>query len=224
VPAALSNRGKGGVNAGCVFWEIPDQDRLGNDSLGAGCRSTLITLRNEILLITSCNGSGGYQRKNEAAMSKIAAYHTLGNENLLALHKIAFLCSRNCPAAVARKSRDWAIAQREKGSCVISGFHSRIEKEVLYRLLEGTQPIIVALARGIMKKLDPDMQAPLDAGRLLIVTRYAESVTHACEDSCFHRNRLMLELADETVIAYASPGGSLERLCGECPGARITTL
>jgi predicted Rossmann fold nucleotide-binding protein DprA/Smf involved in DNA uptake len=150
--------------------------------------------------------------------------HMLGNEELLALHKIAFLCSRNCPAAVTRKSCNWAVAQREKGACVISGFHSRVEKEVLYQLLQGTQPIIVALARGIAASLEPGVQSALDAGRLLIVTRYAPSVTHACEDSCFHRNRLMMELADETVIAYASPGGGLERLCKECPGSRITLL
>jgi predicted Rossmann fold nucleotide-binding protein DprA/Smf involved in DNA uptake len=152
------------------------------------------------------------------------AYHILGNKDLLSLHKVAFLCSRDCPSAVVLKSLDWAIAQREMGRCVISGFHSRIEKDVLHHLLGGTQPIIVALARGIMKRLEPELQSPLDAGRLLIVTRYADSVTHACEDSCFHRNRLMMELADETVVAYASPGGNLERLCRECHGVKISLL
>lgn len=153
-----------------------------------------------------------------------APLHTLGNKNLLALHKVAFLCSRDCPAAVVKKSHDWAIAQREKGICVISGFHSRIEREVFLRLLEGTQPMIMALAQGIMKELDPKVRQAVDAGRLLIVTRYAASVTHPCEDSCFHRNRLMMELADETVIAYASPGGKLERLCKDLPLTKITLL
>lgn len=153
-----------------------------------------------------------------------AVLHTLGNRELLHLHKIAFLCSRNCPAAVSRKARDWAIAQRESGACVISGFHSRIEKDVLDHLLPGTQPVIVALARGIMKSPPPEFCDPLAVGRLLIVTRYAESVTHPCEQSCFHRNRLMMELAEETVIAYAAPGGSLERLCRECAGVRFSRL
>ena len=155
-------------------------------------------------------------------MRSEAAYHTYGNRELLTLYKIAFLCSRNCPASVVTKSCDWARAQRATGSCVISGFHSRIEKDVLHHLLLGRRPIILALARGMMKRLEPELQAALDAERLLIVTRYADSVTHACEDSCFQRNRLMMELADETVIAYASPGGKLERLYRERPGTKIS--
>ncbi|MCM0084415.1 SMF family protein [Geomonas sp. Red32] len=150
--------------------------------------------------------------------------HTLGNRDLLSGHKVAFLCSRNCPAEAAEKSRLWAIAQRERGSCVISGFHSRIEKDVLIHLIPGSQPIILALARGIMSHLEPWMERRLGEGRLLIVTRYAESVTHACEDSCFHRNRLMIEMADEIVVAFASPGGSLERLCRENPHLRFFLL
>jgi predicted Rossmann fold nucleotide-binding protein DprA/Smf involved in DNA uptake len=53
--------------------------------------------------------------------------HILGNASLLNLRKVAFLCSRKCPAAVVLKSFDWAIEQCEKGVCVISGFHSRID-------------------------------------------------------------------------------------------------
>lgn len=151
-------------------------------------------------------------------------YHTLGNLDLLSLYKTAFLCSRNCPAEAARKSLLWADAQRDREGCLLSGYQSRIEKDVLQRLLEGSQSVIVALATGIMVRFDPCLQAALDAGRLLVVTRYADSVTHACEDKCFQRNRLMMELADETVVAYAAPGGNLERLCRECAGARITLL
>jgi predicted Rossmann fold nucleotide-binding protein DprA/Smf involved in DNA uptake len=141
--------------------------------------------------------------------------HTLGNTDLLQQHKVAFLCSRKCPATVVLKSFDWAIEQREKGICVISGFHSRIEKDVLHYLLKGTQPIILALARGMMKKWPPEIKAALDGNRLLIITRYTDSVTHACEGTCYQRNRLMMELADEIVIAFASPGGWVEKLCGE---------
>jgi hypothetical protein len=157
-------------------------------------------------------------------MGRDVTFHMLGNEALLALHKTAFLCSRNCPKELVRKSLEWALQQRALGNCVISGFHSRVEKEVLRLLLEGEQPLIVALAKGIGTGIDPELQPALDAGRLLVVTRYADSVTHACEDSCFHRNRLMMRLADETVIAYASPGGNLERLCLEHPAARILRL
>ena len=68
----------------------------------------------------------------------------LGNEILLELKKTAFLCSRKIPASVVLKCYDWAIAQRESGNCVISGFHSQIEKDVFHYLLKGQQPIIIA--------------------------------------------------------------------------------
>jgi hypothetical protein len=85
---------------------------------------------------------------------KIAA--ALGNTELLELHKIAFLCSRKIPASVVLKCYDWAIAQRKRGNCIISGFHSTIEKDVFHYLLQGTQPVILALARGMKKKSNRD--------------------------------------------------------------------
>jgi hypothetical protein len=74
---------------------------------------------------------------------------TLGNQELLAQHKTAFLCSRRVPASAVLKCYDWAVQQREAGTCVISGFHSQMEKDVLHYLLKGNQPIILALARGL---------------------------------------------------------------------------
>ena len=114
-----------------------------------------------------------------------ASFHTLGNTGLLSLHKVAFLCSRSCPADQLPKVRDWAIRQCDNGVCVISGFHSRIEKKALRYLLAGGQPIILVLACGFKKELDPELQAPLAAGRLLAITRYAPSVTHPCEEKCY---------------------------------------
>jgi predicted Rossmann fold nucleotide-binding protein DprA/Smf involved in DNA uptake len=152
-----------------------------------------------------------------------ASLHILGNGDLLKLHKVAFLCSRSCPASLVPRIRSWAIEQRSNGICVISGFHSRVEKMVLLHLLEGSQPVILALASGIKKEIEPELQPALAAGRLLTITRYAPSVTHPCEEKCYQRNRMMLQLADEIVVAYASPGGKLERLCAEYRGNKPIT-
>jgi hypothetical protein len=56
---------------------------------------------------------------------------SLGNRDILKLQKTAFLCSRDIPASIVLKCYDWAIEQRDKGTCVISGFHSQIEKVVI---------------------------------------------------------------------------------------------
>ncbi|QWV93684.1 DNA-processing protein DprA [Geomonas oryzisoli] len=140
--------------------------------------------------------------------------HSIGNAALLKLRKVAFLCSRKFPHEAAEKAYDWAEAQRAAGTCVISGYHSPIEKEVLCRLLRGSQPIIIALAQGL-HRLDPEWERHMTAGRLLVISRYAQSVSHPCESKCYQRNKMMIDLADTIVIAHASPGGSLERLCSE---------
>jgi hypothetical protein len=137
---------------------------------------------------------------------------SLGNTELLTLHKTAFLCSRNIPASVVLKCYDWAIEQRKKGNCVISGFHSKIEKDVFHYLLAGSQPIIIALARGIKEKLEPDLQAAVDAGRMLLVTPFAEDVKQVTAATAEIRNRFMIELADEVVIGFAKEGGMLDKV------------
>jgi len=137
---------------------------------------------------------------------------TFGNEKLLDLHKIAFLCSRKCPAHIVLKSYDWAIEQREKGNCIISGFHSKIEKDVLRFLLKGNQPIILALARGLKERYSPEIKSAIDDGRLLIISPFDKSVIRPTSKSALQRNELMTELADEIFIAYAMQSGNIEKL------------
>lgn len=136
----------------------------------------------------------------------------LGNKDLLKLPKTAFLCSRKVPASVVLKCYDWAIDQREKGNCVISGFHSQIEKDVLHYLLKGKQPIILALARGLKERLEPAFESALEEKRLLIITPFDKKIKRVSEQTAEIRNRLMVELADKITLGYVSPGGMLEKL------------
>jgi len=140
---------------------------------------------------------------------------SIGNKELLKLHKTAFLCSRKIPASAVLKCYDWAIEQREKGNCVISGFHSKIEKDVFHYLLAGTQPVIIALARAIKGKIEPNLKIALDNGRLLIVTPFEDNVKRISSKTAEKRNRFMIQLADEITIGFAGKGGMLEKLISE---------
>lgn len=140
---------------------------------------------------------------------------TIGNMELLTLHKTAFLCSRKVPASVVLKCYDWAIAQREQGNCVISGFHSQLEKDVLHYLLKGKQPIILALARGLKEVIEPEFAKPLEQGRLLIITPFEKEIDRITEQTAQIRNRMMIELADSITVGYINEGGQLERLFAE---------
>ena len=78
-----------------------------------------------------------------------AQLSALGNLDLLALPKTAIFCSARCPGDVILRTYDQAARWRDAGRCIISGFHSPIEKECLRILLRGSQPIIICPARAI---------------------------------------------------------------------------
>lgn len=142
-------------------------------------------------------------------------YYTLGNRQILELPKTAFLCSRTCPANIILKSYDWAIAQREAGNCIISGFHSRIERDVFHYLLQGRQPAVLVLARGMRRRWEPEILRALAEERLLIMSPFPASIRRPTAETARRRNRFMAELADQLFIAYAAEGGNIAGLLRE---------
>lgn len=141
--------------------------------------------------------------------------NNLGNIDLLKLSKTAFLCSRKIPASIVLKCYDWAINQREQGNCIISGFQSQIEKDVLHYLLKGNQPIVLALARGLKKKIEPEFVKPIEEGRLLIISPFNDEVKRITEQTAMVRNKMMIELAEKIVVGYVTKGGLLEEILKE---------
>ena len=135
-----------------------------------------------------------------------------GNLELLKLPKTAFLCSRAIPASIVLKCYDWAIEQREQGNCIIGGFHSKIEKDVLHYLLKGDQPIIVAMARGLKKRIEPELKSELDKGRLLIVTPFEKEIKRITSGTAMLRNQFMIEIAENIAVGFISKSGNLAKL------------
>jgi predicted Rossmann fold nucleotide-binding protein DprA/Smf involved in DNA uptake len=136
----------------------------------------------------------------------------LGDREILKFEKTAFLCSRKVPASVILKCYDWAIEQRDAGICVISGFHSQIERDVFHYLVKGKQPIIIAMARGIPLKLPSTLKKQIDDGRLLIVSPFKKNVTKVTVETATIRNKMMIEIADKIVIGYADQDGNLRKI------------
>ena len=136
----------------------------------------------------------------------------IGDIKIIDIPKTAFLCSRKIPANVVLKCYDWAIEQREKGNCVISGFQSQIEKDVFHYLLKGKQPIIIVLARGLKQKLEPEIQKAIEQNRLLIITPFDKEVIRVTEKTAQIRNQLMIDLAKHITVGHISDGGLLDAL------------
>jgi predicted Rossmann fold nucleotide-binding protein DprA/Smf involved in DNA uptake len=139
--------------------------------------------------------------------------YTLGNKALLRLPKTAFFCSRNYPPAIERLTFLWAMEQRYHGCCVVSGFHSKLEQNVLRYFLQGDwQPVIFALGRGLQPSTRFEYEVPVTAGRLLFVTPFEPAVQTVTPETADIRNLLVADLADHFFIPFLAPGGNLDRM------------
>jgi len=119
------------------------------------------------------------------------------------------------PSNIILRCYDWAIEQRESGNCVISGFHSQIERDVFHYLEKGNQPIIIAMARGIPSKLPITLKKSVESGRILIISPFEKNVTKVTIETASIRNRMMIELADKVIIGFADPNGKLNHILSE---------
>jgi len=136
----------------------------------------------------------------------------LGNAELWNRPKTAFLCSDKYSAGSVLKSYDWAEQMKRGVRCVISGFQSKLERDVLEILLGGTVPIVIALARGIYAKVPVKFKPYVDVGRLLFVSPFAANIARPNRELAFQRNQFIVDNADEVVFAHIHPGGMLEQL------------
>lgn len=138
--------------------------------------------------------------------------HFLGNESILNEYKVGFLCSRRIPSDIILKTYDWAIAQRDKGICVVSGFHSKIEKDVFHYLLKGEQSMILVLARSIYKKIPEILDKEIIKGRLLIISPFRSNDKRASMNLCIKRNKYIVDLSNELFIPFVAVDGVLSRI------------
>ena len=134
----------------------------------------------------------------------------LGNKDLLELPKTAFLASSTIPSDMVLRCYDWAHKMASGGQCVISGFSSHLEKNVLHFLLKGNCPIILVLARSLYKNIPAELQPLIDNGRLLIVS--VSQSPRQSRATAFARNRYICEQAESIVMVGAPSGSSLYAL------------
>jgi len=133
-----------------------------------------------------------------------------GNPAVLNQPLIGLLCSRRLPEELHERVRDWATAARDLRFAVIGGFLSDAEREVLEILLEGTQPVVVCLARGLgSTRVPARWRTPIERGRLLLVSPFPDELRHVTDSTADYRNRMVAALAHRLVIPHASPGGKV---------------
>lgn len=139
--------------------------------------------------------------------------YSLGPVELLQRNPIALFCSVKCPGELIVKTYELCLRWRREGQAVISGFHAPMERECLAILLKGTQPVIVSPARGIWKRIPPELKPALKRGNLLIVSPFPPEIRRITRETAETRNQFVGSLVQRILVAYAEPGGHLERLC-----------
>ena len=149
------------------------------------------------------------ERLGDDAPAQLSA---LGNFDLLALPKTALFCSVRCPGSVILTAYDQAATWRDAGRCIISGFHSPVEKECLHILLRGTQPIVICPARTLPQRVPLELRRPLAEGRLLMLAAFRAGEKRMTTELAARRNEFVAALADELYFAHITPGGQMAKL------------
>lgn len=141
----------------------------------------------------------------------------LGNKELLKQQKTAFLASSTIPPDMVLKCYDWATAKHE--GCVVSGFSSKLEQDVLHFLAKGKQPIILVLAREMYKRIPAELQPLLDTNRLLIVS--VSKAERQSKATAYARNKYICEISDQILFVGVSEKSSLYKLRLDYKGKAI---
>ena len=147
----------------------------------------------------------------------------LGDKAIWDLPKTAFLSSDKFSAGSVLKSYDWAEEMKRSKRCVISGFQSKLEKDVLEILLKGESPIIWVLARGMFERAPVKLREHIDNGRLLVMSPFSMKIKRPHRRLAFERNQFIVNNADEVVFAHIYTGGMLEQLIF-CKGIIVKVL
>jgi predicted Rossmann fold nucleotide-binding protein DprA/Smf involved in DNA uptake len=129
----------------------------------------------------------------------------LGNRELLKLKKTAFLSSSTIAPDMVLRCYDWAAGKHER--CVVSGFSSKLERDVLHFLIKAKCPIVLVLARRMYSTLPDELKEPVEQGRMLIIS--TTDATRQSRATAYSRNRYICELADELLLVGVTEESSL---------------
>ena len=132
----------------------------------------------------------------------------LGNKELLKQHKIAFLASSTIPSDMVLRCYDWATAKHE--GCVVSGFSSKMEQDVLHFLLKAKCPVILVLARCMYKVIPEELKEAMEEGRLLIIS--VSNATRQSKVTAHARNKYICDIADKILFVGVNEKSSLYKL------------
>ncbi len=138
---------------------------------------------------------------------------TIDTTSLLNRKKIGYFASSKIASLSVLPTLDWAmeIAKREDVA-IVSGFHSKMEREVLNILLNGRCGIICVLARPIYKVIPDKYRDAYDQDRVLFISHNTSKSIMTSRHLCQKRNEYIASISDELVFTAVTPSSSLHNL------------
>jgi predicted Rossmann fold nucleotide-binding protein DprA/Smf involved in DNA uptake len=137
-----------------------------------------------------------------------------GNLELLSIPKLGLICSSRCPGSIVLRTFDLIRDLRDRGTVIVGGFHSPMERECLRILLRGRQPIVICPARSIDgMRVPKEWAEAYEVGRILVVSAFAPQERRVIRALALRRNRLVCALSAKVLVPHASVGGATLRLC-----------
>lgn len=138
---------------------------------------------------------------------------TLGNISLLDQKKIGYFASSKIASLSVLPTLDWATEiAKQDDIAIMSGFHSKMEREVLDILLRGRCGIICVLARPIYKVIPEKYRNAFAQNRVLFVSHNTSKSTMTSRHLCQKRNEYIASISNELVFSSLSPDSSLYAL------------
>ena len=121
---------------------------------------------------------------------------TVGNKELLEHRKIGYFASSKIATLSVLPTLDWASEMAKLDTVtIVSGFNSKMEREVLEILLKGRCNIICVLARPIYKVIPDKFRDAYAQDRVLFISHNTARSTMTSRH--LWRNRSMLGQQEE---------------------------
>ena len=130
-----------------------------------------------------------------------------GNKDLLDRKLTVFLSSKTIATDKVMACYDWATSLDSTTDCVVSGFQSPMEQDVLYFLLKKRIPVIVVLARAMYKQIPDYLKEAFNDERVLFVSISNNSRVNKA--TALSRNKYLVDMADEILFGMLTESSSL---------------
>lgn len=131
----------------------------------------------------------------------------LGNKALLNKKLTAFFASRTVQTARVMACYDWATSLSAETDCVVSGFQSAIERDVLHFLLKKKIPIVVVLARAIYKHIPEELRDAYGNDNLLFIS--VSNAPRTSQVAAKARNQYAADISSTIVFGMLTEESSL---------------